>query len=370
MARTVVALLLVGVTTGPVAAQAPPRIAGLDATITALMERGHFPGAAVAVTRDGEPIHVGVYGLADIAHEAPVTPRTVFELASLTKQMTALAVMTLVEEGRLALEDELVDYLEDSPEAWTGITVDQLLSHTAGLEHRFERTVEDVLLLEYTREDMLASAKATPMLSEPGTDWSYSDQGYFLLGVIVESVTGRSFADHMQAAFFEPLGMERTHMLDQRSIVPRLAQGYAWKDGRLQRNRRVWQFELTSHFGVLSSLEDMMRWEAELTAPRVVNRAALEATWEIRRVFETGGACDSWGYGRGWQVHVANGRRVLTHGGYAGTGYLRFVDDGLSIIVLTNREDAPDELSPVALGWEVAHAVDPAIPAGGYRCWE
>jgi len=370
MARAALTLLLIGATAGPVAAQAPPRIVELDATIEALMVRGHFPGAAMAVVRDGEPIHVGSYGLADIAHEAPVTSRTVFELASLTKQMTALAILTLVEEGRLGLDERLVDHVEDPPEAWAGITVDQLLSHTAGLEHRFERTVDDVLLLEYTREDMLASAKATPTLSEPGTDWSYSDQGYFLLGVIVESVTGRSFADHMQAVFFEPLGMERTHLLDQRRIVPGLAQGYAWTDDGLERSRRVWQFELTSHFGVMSSLEDMLRWEAELSNPEVVNRAALEATWEIRRTFDTGGACDSWGYGRGWQVHVANGRRVLTHGGYAGTGYLRFVDDGLSIIVLTNREDAPDELSPVALGWEVAHAVDPAIPAGGYRCWE
>ncbi len=94
------------------------------------------------------------------------------------------------------------------------------------------------------------------------------------------------------------------------------------------------------------------------------------ATWEIRRAFDSGGTCDSWGYGRGWQVHVVDGRRVLTHGGYAGTGYLRFVDDGLSVIVLTNREDAPDELSPVALGWEVAHALEPAIPAAGLRCWE
>ncbi len=113
-----------------------------------------------------------------------------------------------------------------------------------------------------------------------------------------------------------------------------------------------------------------MRWEAELSDPEVVKSDALESTREIRRAFDTGDACDTWGYGRGWQVQVVDGRRVLTHGGYAGTGYLRFVDEGLSVIVLTNREDVPDELSPVALGWEVAHALEPAIPAGGYRCWE
>ncbi|MFW6084828.1 MAG: serine hydrolase, partial [Gemmatimonadota bacterium] len=164
--------------------------------------------------------------------------------------------------------------------------------------------------------------------------------------------------------------MEQTHLLDQRRIVPHLAQGYAWKDGALQRNRRVWQFELTPHFGVMSSLRDMMRWEAELADPEVVDRRALEATREIRREFDVGSSCDRWGYARGWQVRVVDGRRILEHGGHAGTAYIRFVDEGLSVIVLTNREDAQDELSPVAFGWEVAHAVEPRIPADAYPCWE
>ncbi len=356
---------------GPDAALAQAaRLDYVDTTVERLMMEGHFPGAAIAVVRNGEPIHVGTYGLAGIAHDAPVTEQTVFELASLTKQMTALAITTLVEEERLRLDDRLTDYVADAPDAWAGITVDQLLTHMAGLAHRFEETVDDVLLVEYERDDMLASAKATPMLSEPGTDWSYSDQGYFLLGVIIEEVTGRSFADYMQSTFFEPLGMKQTHLLDQRRIVPHLAQGYAWKNGALQRNRRVWQFELASHFGVMSSLRDMMSWEAELAEPEVIDRGALEATWEIRREFDVGSSCDRWGYARGWQTRVVDGRRILEHGGYAGTGYIRFLDDGLSIIVLTNREDAPDELSPVAVGWEVAHAVEPAIPANAYPCWE
>ncbi len=118
--------------------------------------------------RKGKPVHVATYGMANIAHSVPVTTQTVFELASLTKQMTTLAIMTLVKEGRLSLDGRLVDYIEDAPEAWAKITVDELLSHKAGLAHRFEQTLNGVLLLEYTREDMLASAKKTPMLAEPG----------------------------------------------------------------------------------------------------------------------------------------------------------------------------------------------------------
>ncbi len=342
----------------------------IDARIERLMGEGHFPGVAVAVMREGQPVHIGTYGTADIAHEVPVTTRTVFEIASLTKQMTALAVMTLVEQGRLNLDDRLTEWVENAPAAWDSITVDQLLSHTAGLAHHFERTVDGVHLLQYSRADMLGSSMSTTMVARPGTDWNYSDQGYFLLGVIIEGVTGQTYAEFMQSTFFRPLGMDQTHLLDQRRIVPHLAQGYAWQDGALKRNRRVWEFPLTSHFGVMSSLHDMMLWEAELSDPRSVMRDALEATWEIQRTFQAGDSCDTWGYARGWQVTVVGGRRTLSHGGYSGTAYIRAVDDDLAVIVLTNREDTSEALSPFAFGWEAAHIVDPAMPVEGYRCWQ
>jgi CubicO group peptidase (beta-lactamase class C family) len=368
--RFVLASMLFVTLVDSVKAEEIPQLEQVDTRVDSLMEEGHFPGVAIAILRDGKPLHAGTYGMANLAHQVPVTTETVFELASLTKQMTALAIMTLVEEERLSLDDRLVEWIEDAPPAWDKITVDQLLSHTAGLNHHFERTLNDVHLLEYSRDDMLASAKNSPMVAEPGTDWNYSDQGYFLLGVIIEEVTGQSYANFMQATFFRPLGMDQTHLLDQRKIVPHLAQGYAWSDGELQRNRRVWQFALTSHFGVMSSLADMMRWEAELSNPELINRAALEATWEIQRPFDTGQQCDTWGYARGWQVAVANGRRILSHGGYSGTAYIRDVDTGLSVIVLTNRQDTPNALSPMSLAWEVAHTVDSSIPSDGYRCWE
>ncbi len=307
---SIMTLVLTGSSIFSVEVKGASSIKGLDARIEVLKEQGHFPGVALAVMRKGKPVHIGTYGMANIGNNIPVTTQTVFELASLTKQMTALAVMTLVKEGRLSLDDRLVDYIEDAPEAWAKVTVDELLAHRAGLAHRFERTVDGVLLLEYTREDMLASAKRTPMIAKPGSDWSYSDQGYFLLGIIIEVVTGQSYAEFMQTTFFRPLGMEQTHLLDQGRIVPFLSQGYAWKEGKLQRNRRVWQFALTSHFGVMSSLRDMMRWEAELVDPKVIIHDALEATWEIQRTFDTGESCDTFGYARGWQVQVVDGRRL------------------------------------------------------------
>ena len=368
--RSVLTFTLLVVPVASVDAQGTAQIEGFDGRIASLIDEGHFPGVAIAVMREGQPVHVGTYGMANLADGVPVTNGTVFELASLTKQITALAIMTLVEEQRLSLESRLIEWVDDAPAAWAEITVGQLLSHTAGLTHHFEKTVNGTLLLDYSGEDMLASAKNTPMIAKPGTDWNYSDQGYFLLGIVIEGVSGQSYSDFMQETFFEPLGMQQTHLLDQRKIVPHLAQGYAWNNGELQRNRRVWQFALTSHFGVMSSLDDMMRWEAELSNPQVINRKALEATWEIQRPFDTGKSCDTWGYARGWQVYVIDGRRILNHAGFSGTAYIRAVDDGLSVIVLTNREDTQDALSPLALGWAAANLAEPTIPADGYRCWE
>ncbi|MEM7053060.1 MAG: serine hydrolase domain-containing protein [Pseudomonadota bacterium] len=364
------ALMITVVPVLNVAAQDTPPAEDIDAKIQQLSEQGHFPGVAIAVMQAGEPVYVGTHGMANLADSVPVASNTVFEIASLTKQMTALAITTLVEQGHFTLDDRIAEWIPDPPEAWAQVTVNQLLSHMGGFVHGFEQKVDDQYLLEYSRENMLASAKNAPMIAQPGEDWNYSDLGYFLLGMIIESTTQKTYAEYMQSMFFRPLGMEQTHLLDQRRIVPHLARGYAWNDGKLERNRRVWQFALTSHFGVMSSLDDMMRWEAALVDSEVINHAALQSTWEIQRTFSTGDSCDRWGYGRGWHVAIVDGKRVLNHGGYAGTAYIRFIDTGLAVIVLTNREDNPNELSPISLAWAIANAFDAEIPVDGYRCWE
>jgi CubicO group peptidase (beta-lactamase class C family) len=121
---------------------------------------------------------------------------------------------------------------------------------------------------------------------------------------------------------------------------------------------------------VTSSLDDMMAWEAALWGSGAVDDGALAATAEIQRPFDTGETCDSWGYARGWMAYHRDGRTLVSHGGYSGTAYVRDLSTGLSVIVLTNREDTPDALSPMAIAWAAAHAVDEALPEGGPRCWE
>ncbi len=348
----------------------PPVIEAVSEAIAPLMEAGHFPGVAVAVLRQGTPIHVGTYGYASLTHNVPVSTETVFELASLTKPMTALAVTTLAGQGTLRIKDRLSDHVSGLPDQWQTITINQLLSHMGGLAHRFEEKPKGEFLLSYSTDDMLASAINTPMVSEPGTDWNYSDQGYFLLGLVIEAASGMSYAEYMQQRFFRPLGMTQTRFLDQSAIIPGLAEGYTYKDGELQRNRRVWQFELTPHFGAHSSLSDLMLWEAALSNNHRISQAAQHATWKIQRHFSTGESCRQWGYARGWWSREVDGRIIVDHAGYAGTAYIRDVGAGLSVIVLTNREESEGQLGPMKLAWAALNAVDSETPSVGYRCWE
>lgn len=347
-----------------------PHIEEVISRISPLLEEGHFPGAAVAVLSDGEPVHISTHGFANLGHRAPVTSETVFELASLTKHMTALAVLDLARQDRLSLADEVTGYIEDAPPQWAGITVGHLLSHMGGLEHRFERKIDDEFVLSYTTRQMLESARGTPTLSPPGTDWHYSDQGYFLLGMVIEKVTGTSFEDHMNARFFEIAGMRQTLLLDQSAIIPNLAQGYIFEEGELKRGRRVWQFGLTSHFGVLSSLDDLMRWDALLADTKGPFAQIDRDSRQLQRAFTSGSSCKAWGYARGWWVVDTGESQVAYHAGYSGTAYIRDVTSGVSVIVLTNREVSQGLIEPMVIAWAALNAIDPTSPSEGYRCWE
>jgi CubicO group peptidase (beta-lactamase class C family) len=335
----------------------------VDSVVTAEMLRGKVPGAAVAVLRNGQLLHAKGYGLANLELAAPVQTNSVFEIASLTKQFTAAAVLLLAHEGKLQLDDPLTKFLEDGPNSWQEITVRQLLSHTAGLEHRFEKSFEGSLLLDYTTEGMLASAKAIPSFARPGERFRYSDLGYFLLGLIIERVQSRTYGEFLSDRFFVPLGMSSTQIQDQSQIVSNRVAGYTIRDGKLVNIRRNWQFGLTSHFGVLSTVEDMAKWEESLWTDRVLPLAVRQQLWTPVRVFRTNekeGYLLAYGYG--WWVISENGHKIIEHSGFTGTHYFRDGTTGIAVVVLTNR-DQPSGPGTVELARKIAQILDPSIPA-------
>lgn len=328
----VVALLLFY---GSVASFARAQTNPIDEYIKAEMEKRRIPGLALAVIQHGAVIKMQGYGLANVELDVPVTPDTVFELASVTKQFTATAIMLLVEEGKVGLDDPIRQYLAHTPDAWKGITVRHLLTHTAGLaslETGFRALYTGGVRANYTTAAMFEAATKDPMSFEPGERWQYSDVGYFLLGMILEKASGQRYREFVTERFFQPLGMTASSVLDQWAILKNRASGYTLRDSQLVHIRRISQVELPSHYGIFSTVKDLVKWEAALTGGKVVKLSSLNQMWTPVKLNDG----TSHPYGFGWGVDERRGHRLISHTGITGTEYSRFPDDGLTVIVLTN----------------------------------
>jgi CubicO group peptidase (beta-lactamase class C family) len=314
--------------------------ANTDEYIQDEMKKRRIPGLALAVIKNGEIVKMNGYGVASLEHDVPVTPDTVFALASVTKQFTATAIMRLVEQGRLEQNDPITRYLPRSPRKWRGITIRHLLTHTAGMTGYIDDCYFSDLSARTditTAEGFEAVAK-DPISFTPGRRHQYSDSGYFLLGMIIENAGGQSYRDFLSEQFFQPLGMSSTSVLDQWAIIKHRAAGYTIRDGQVINIRWVWQEELPSHWGVFSTVRDMAKWDQALASGEVVKESTLDEMWTPALLNDG----QSYPYGYGWEVEQMAGRRMITHQGLSGTEYTIFPDDKLSVIVLTNLGDHLD----------------------------
>ena len=314
----------------------------IDQFVKQAMAAVHIPGVSLVVIKDGKVIKQGAYGLANIDLNVAVKPETVFLLASITKVFTATGIMMLVEDGKVNLDEKISRYLPDTPEAWKAITVRHLLTHTAGLKDRFEGRSVGEWLLNFTTEQMYDSARKQPLDFKPGERWQYSDQGFFLLGMIIEKVTGKTYRQFLQERILRPCGMTATTTISQTEIIPNLASGYTQLNGTLYHNHRRTDYGLVSHFGVVTNVIDMAKFDAALNGGRLLKPATIAqmcaaATLENGSKVRVSGLTS---YGFGWFLSDFFGHHIVQHGGSTGTAYYRVPSDGLSIIVLTNLEQA------------------------------
>jgi D-alanyl-D-alanine carboxypeptidase len=317
----------------PVAARADR----IDGFVRTEMQKRRIPGLALAVVRSGKVVKIKAYGLADLENDVRVRPDSVFELASLSKSFTAAAVMLLVEQGKVGLDDPINAYLPDPPDAWKGITVRHLLTHTGGLA----ASGKDFQTLAWTtfisRADMYAAATKDPVDFKPGERWQYSDAGYFLLGMIIEKASGQPWAEFLAERIFKPLGMSSTSCLDLTSILNHRVHGYGIRKGQRINIRRVAQLELFSHGGVFSTVEDLAKWDAALDTETLLKRSSLEQILTPARLNDGSRvATPNGSYGFGWFIQEKHGHRFVFHPGITGVEMTRFLDDKLTIIVLTN----------------------------------
>jgi CubicO group peptidase (beta-lactamase class C family) len=336
------AVLLPGPPFSPLSAQArrptADELALMDERIQAEMTTNNIPGVLIGVASRGRLLHVQSYGLADVEHRVPVSDSTVFEIGSISKQFVAAAVMLLVEEGRVGLDDGIHEYLHDLPGEWLAVTVRQLLTHTSGIPDYEEIQTYEAYRFRFTPEEIIRVAHSRPMDFEPGTGVYYSNTGYFLLSLMVERLEGRPLGQVLRSRIFGPLGMNQTRMVDPEDIIPHRASGY-WVDktGDHLMNRDPTQTASTlGAGGLVSSVHDMAKWDEALNGNRVLSDASKSLMW-TSAVLPSG---DETGYGFGWRVGEYRGHPSVSHGGMVAgfvADFTRLLDQDLAIIVFANR---------------------------------
>jgi CubicO group peptidase (beta-lactamase class C family) len=318
----------------------------IDDYVAAEIERQKVPGIAIAVLRNGEIVKTRGYGLANVEHSVPATERTIFQSGSVGKQFTATLVMLLVEEGKLALDDKLIEHIDGAPDTWRDITVRHLLTHTSGLSNAVYEKID--LRRDYTEDELTREIAALPLDFAPGDRWSYSNSGYVMLGVLIGKVTGTFYGDLLRQKVFEPIGMTTARVISEADIVPNRAAGYRLVDGVLKNQDWVSPLLNTTADGALYlTALDMAEWEAALARNELLRPESLRLMW-TPVTLNDGSTAE---YGFGWSVSEMRGHRVIQHsGGWQGFGahIARYVDDSLTVVVLTNLAQA--DPGRIALG--------------------
>ena len=331
----------------------------IDEYVTAEMKREHIPGLALGIYRHGEIVKAQGYGLANVELNVPVKPETIFQSGSVGKQFAATAIMMLVEEGKMNLDDSIIKYLDSAPESWGPVKVKNLLSHTSGIaEYETpERTKPGgpfYLHLDYTEDQLFDKIATLPMDFQPGEKWRYTNTNYVILGVLIHKVTGQFYGDYMAKRIFQPLGMTATRIISERDIIPNRSSGYELVKGELKNQEWVSpSFNSTADGALYFNVLDLAKWDAALYTEKLVKKSSLDRMWTVFPL--NNGKPNSAHYGFAWAMSETHGHKVIEHSG-AWQGFAsyigRYVGDGLTVVVLTNLDAG--HAKPAKIGHEVA----------------
>ncbi len=301
------------------------------------------PGGVVLVAKNDEPIFRRAFGMADVELGVPMRTDSVLATGSITKEFTAIAILKLVEEGKVELEKDVRDYLPGFPTHGQRITLEQILTHTSGLPNFVDlENFEAVSKQAHSVDELLALTKDVPLHFAPGAGYHYSDTGYILLGAVIERVSAMSYGEYIETKLFRSLGMNNTFYGDNSRIIARRAKGYSKENTRVINAPYINMNVAHAAGAVISTVDDLLRWDIALRKGLVIRKDLLERAWR-QRTLANGVQT---GYGFGWRICPLAGRRTIGHGGWINgftAGTLRFPDDNLNIIVLVNNDqDNPD----------------------------
>lgn len=337
-----------------------PELPALGDKLDGWLVAAGFKGNAL-VSKGGKILLRKGYGMADRENNVPYAADTVFDVGSITKQFTAAMILKMEMLGRVKTDDSIARFFVDVPLDKVTITLHQLLTHTSGLESDFAGDYDPVTTEEYVRKIFKSKLR-----SKPGEKFYYSNAGYSLLGMIIESVTGWPYDKALRMNLFEPAGMSETGYKLPAWPASKIAVGY--QDGKRwgRINEKPWDkdgpyWALRANGGVLSTLDDMLRWDKALAGDKPLNAAAKEKLYG-RHIKENAG--DSY-YGYGWSIGTSPwGTRVIEHNGGNGVffaDFLRYPDDELVVILSTNDSEIKGGRISHGLA-RLAHGDDVPVP--------
>jgi CubicO group peptidase (beta-lactamase class C family) len=316
-------------------------------------EMGRFSGA-ILVARNGAIILRQGYGFADVEKQIPYTPDTQHEVASISKMFTAMAALKLQEQGKLRLDEPVCKYLDDCPEAWKPVTIQQLIRHTSGIpdyEEKLELGSDNYLgfmTQPNTSARIVENAKKQALDFKPGEKFHYSNTGYIVLGYVLQKAADMPFSEYIEKNLLQPAGMKRSGVLGTKDAPKSLATGYTFGDigwektlagypltaGHLKKMPRL---ELTPPAGdawLYSTVDDLYRWSQAMEGNGVITAAAINETF-------TAGLGN---YGYGWFIDNGFGRKRTRHNGMLPgytSDFIRFPDEKITIIIFSNLDRAP-----------------------------
>jgi CubicO group peptidase (beta-lactamase class C family) len=325
-------------------------IAQVDSTdfiVQNQMKQQRITGLSLAVVKHGKTIVNKGYGLANVEHKVAVNSETVFRLASISKQFFATAILKLQEEGKLYIEDPVHKFFTDAPETWKPIQLKHLLSHTSGLVREAPGYNNNKIQPDL---DVIKSAYPFPLQFKTGEKYQYCNLGYFMLAEIITQVSGMHWSEYIQHEFLKPAGMGSTYLTEFHPVIPNRAGGYAYKKDVLMNADAM--VAIRPSGGFLSTTTDMIKWDKVVTEQKMfLTKSSWEKLWQP--FISTSANPDSKSfYGFGWMIDEYKGHKSIGHSGSNigfKTHYTRFPDDGLSIIVLANADDAKPDVIIKAL---------------------
>ncbi len=306
----------------------------VDSYIKEQMAKGHVPGVALAIVKNGKLAKVGTYGYANVELKTRVGRDTEFEVGATTKLFTATGIMMLVEEARLSLDDKIASHLHGTPTTWSNITVRELMNHTSGIKSFTDVTNGFRLTDHLTQRQFIHQIGKYPLEFAPGEQYKYGNTGFVLLGYIIENVTGTNYWDWVNKEVFQAADMKGAGSRDPGRVLPRRAHGYERNNSGGLSNRDTDYTDLFSSGAMVTTLDDLLKWDETWRDGLILSPRSRELMWTPTTLKD--GTVKH--YGLGWGV-ATSGRANAGHSGYTSgfsTTFQVYPDDHLTIIVLTN----------------------------------